>query len=268
MKNKLFLLIIAAVFSTLTAEAETDVLGLMLNLHRFDISCKMFDTENGKKVCGVRHADEFSELMKVEDKAAALAIVEDLQKKSKERLAKLEEMKGSLPEADADEAARLSEVALRAQQGDEKAVEELFKAGYAAIPAILDIGNEREVLPAPEVQKILSEIETLADAAIMYEGGNGLNRDVMQRLIEREESYGAILKRAVIGLEGTRRAFPYWLPFVYMYGLGFIPFFAGIIASVIYYRRIRLDVIALVMGSYLFYFCLHGYFQFIAPWSN
>lgn len=222
----------------------------------------MFDAKYGKKSCGTGHSHLFTTILKTADRDAALKYVEEEKAKSKLLLETLEKMAAAAPAATA--AVPMS-VIERAQRGDTKSLAAIRRAGPAVIPVILKFSDREGVLPSKQLQAVLADIEAKGDARIAS-GGAGLDADALAAFVTREENYTEILKRAIIDLEGTRRPLPHWLPFVYAYVIGFIPFLIGIIASVIYYGKLKAGPMAVITFCYLFYFFLHGFFQFFAPW--
>lgn len=265
-ETKLIFLVLFLVFAAGSAATSANSAdSLTERLRRFDISCRMFDERFGKKTCGVEHSETFTRLIGLADKKGTLAFVEEEQKKSKERLKGLEAIASSAPPADMEKADEYAGLVVKADGGDIGAVEELRAQGPAAIPAILNYRDEPDALPSQQLQSLLAKLEADAEADIAS-GSPLLDAATLDAIIGREQNYGAILKRAVIALEGTHRDFPHWLPLVYSYGIGFIPFFIGIVASIIYYRGLRARVLALIMFCYFFYIALHGFFQLFAPW--
>jgi hypothetical protein len=234
-------------------------------LHKFDISCRFTDERSQKKEVGLEHRAAFAALIREGDKEATLQIVELEQGKSKDRLKRIEELLRTSPPADINTTQLCEELIAKALQEDIGALEQLKAIGPAAIPTMVDLKNNQFDLPAPEVIRLLAKLEQQADK-LLERKSPGLDAETLGDLAQRERNYGEILKRAVIALEGTRREYPHWLPFVYMYGLGFIPFLFGIIAAFIYYGGFRWRVVAIIAGSYLIYVCLIGFFQFFAPW--
>ncbi|MBN1845358.1 MAG: hypothetical protein JW810_06710 [Sedimentisphaerales bacterium] len=234
-------------------------------LRKFDISCRFTDERTKKKEVGLEHRAAFSALIRQDDKEATLKIVEREQIKSKDRLKRIEEWLRTAPAADNTTTRLCEELVAKALQKDAGALEQLKAIGPAAIPALVDLKQDQFALPTPEVIHLLSQGERQADR-LLESNSSGLDAQTLGDLAQRERNYGEILKRAVIALEGTRRDYPHWLPFVYLYGLGFVPFLFGIIASVIYYGGFRWQAMTIIAGSYLFYVCLTGFFQFVAPW--
>lgn len=234
-------------------------------LHKFDISCKFTDERTKKKEVGLEHRASFSALIRECNKEATLQIVEIEKVKTKDRMKMIEELFRTAPPADINTTQLCEELVAKALQEDTGALEQLKTIGPAAIPALVDLKNNQFALPTPKVVHLLSELEQQADV-FLERKSSGLDEETLGDLAQRERNYGEILKRAVLALEGTRRDYPHWLPFVYMYGLGFIPFLFGIIASFIYYGGFRWHAMAIIVGSYLLYVCLIGFFQFFAPW--
>ncbi|MCP4710178.1 MAG: hypothetical protein GY869_16265 [Planctomycetes bacterium] len=213
----------------------------------------------------LEHRTAFTSLIGESDKQTALRLVEAEQDISKGRLKMIEEMILSAPATDPAKKQLLAELSNQAQQGDTAALEQLRSAGTSAIPVLIQLKNERLILPSVEIRNLLAELEQQADG-LLESQSSLLDADTLEALAQRERNYGEILKRAVIALEGVRRPKPHWLPFIYMYGLGFIPFLFGIIASVVYYQGFKPKILALIAGSYIFYVCFIGFFQFFAPW--
>jgi len=234
-------------------------------LHKFDISGKFADERTRKKEIGLEHRAAFSALIRQRDKQAVLRLVEREQSQSKDRLKMIKNLLDSAQSADENTAKHCEELVAKAQQEDAGALERLKAIGPAAIPALVALKQNQFDLPTTEVVHLLSELERQADL-LLERRSSGLDKETLNLLAHREKNYGAILKRAVIVLEGTRRDYPPWLPFVYLYGLGFIPFLFGIIACRVYYGGFRGRAMTIIAGSYLLYVCLIGFFQFFAPW--
>jgi len=258
----LFYLFLGQAARITSAEAPSRYLD---RLHKFDISCKFTDERTQKKEVGLEHRASFSAMIRECDKEATLQIVELEKVKTKDRLKMIEDLLHTAPPADINTTQLCEELVAKALQGDAGALEQLKTIGPAAIPALVDLKHQQFALPTPELLHLLSELEQQADK-FLERKSSGLDKETLGDLAQRERNYGEILKRAVIALEGTRRDYPHWLPFVYMYGLGFIPFLFGIIASFIYYGGFRRHAIVIIAGSYLLYVCLIGFFQFFAPW--
>ena len=258
----LLLLISAAGRGGVDAERSRQYLE---SLRRFDISSRFVDERFKKKEVNLAHRAAFTTLIRESDKEAVLRLVESEQGPSRDRLKMIEEMILSAPPVDPTKKRFWAELAVKAQQGDSAALEQLRSAGPSAIPALVQLKDERLILPSAEIIKLLAELEQQADV-LMESRSSLLDAETLEALGRRERNYGEILKRAVIALEGARRPRPHWLPFIYMYGLGFIPFLLGIIASGVYYKGFKPRILALIAGSYIFYVCFIGFFQFFAPW--
>ena len=234
-------------------------------LRKFDISCRFIDERFKKKEVSLEHRAAFTSLIRESDKQTTLFLVESEQGLSKARLKMIEEMLLSAAPTDPPKKSLWAELSVKAQQEDAAALEQLRSAGPSAIPALIQLKNERLSLPSAEIINLLADLEQQADVLLEIQSPL-LDADTLEALGLRERNYGEILKRAVIALEGSRRPLPHWLPFIYMYGLGFIPFLFGIIASVVYYQGFKPKIMVFIAGSYIFYVCFIGFFQFFAPW--
>ena len=237
---------------------------LIEQLGHFDISCKIVDEKFQKKTCGITRIETFVKLIATDDEASVLAVVEEAAKAAKARLKEIKSIEGTEPDESKIEEYR--KIIAVAQEGDAENIALLGAIeNIEIIPYLIEIGGLEGTLPSKEIRGKLAELEIIVDEKIAT-GGEGLDTRTLESIIQREKSYAASLKRAVIALEGTRRKFPPWLPFAYTYLLGLVPFIAGIIASIKYYGKLEPRVTLIVVVSYLFYVSLHGFFQFVAPY--
>lgn len=245
-------------------------------LRKFDISCNIFDEKFQKKETGLEHRRAFTALIGLPDREKTLEALDEEKSASQSRLKKIEAalesvaaVEEEIVAVDEETERRRSELAAKAQNGDAAALSELKSLGPAAIPALLQLKDAKATVPSSAIVELLSRFEVRADEAMETEDPDkGLSLGTLNALAAREKSYQAILKRAAIALEGPRRPFPHWLPFLYLYGLGFIPFLFGIIASRVYYEGYNPRAAAVIAGSFVFYVCLIGFFQFFAPWMG
>ncbi|MEW5946762.1 MAG: hypothetical protein AB1742_11240 [bacterium] len=245
------------------AGAAGDAAALCRRLHSFDISCRFTDPRFGKKTCGVEHGAAFSELIRLKDKESALAYVESELVKSAERLEALEALEAAAPQADAGRTAAYPGLIAGAAVGDPAALAALRREGPAAIPALLKFRDKKGVIPPPRLRRLLAELESAAESAV--ENGAQLDAGAVRALVNREKAYATALGRAVIALEGTRRPLPIWLPFVYAYGIGLIPFLIGAAAAIRVHGGLKPRLLAPAALTYVLYVCLHAFFQFAAP---
>jgi len=257
------LILLAAVFSgAITFAAEFPV--ELKKLHDFDISCKIVNHKYGKRICGLRHIEAFGNIIHVGDKAARLAQVEDEIGLAKKNLEKLEELAEGAPEHGFNE--EYQKIAEAAQEGNKAAIRKIDNIqDTSLIPYLFNVRRKEGTAPSLPLRMKLAELEMIMDKKIS-EGGEGLDREVLELAVQRESRYIDSLKRAVIFLEGTRRKYPPWLPFAYAYIVGLIPFFFGVWASILYYGRLEPYALAVCAVVYGFYVCMHGFFQFVAPY--
>ena len=236
-------------------------------LRKFDISCKFMEGNFQKKETGLEHRSAFAALIREPDKPTALRRVEEALAASRSRLKEIEGRRQSAHPANPAKTAYYVTLVDQAQQGDSEALKELKALGLKVIPALYRLKNEKLIVPSPDTIALLSDLEHQADVALSDQATKW-DVETWAFLIQREKEYIEILKRAIIALEGTRRPYSHWLPLVYMFGGGAIPFLFGIIAAVIYYEGFRFRVFAVIAASYLLYLSLVGFFQLFAPWIN
>jgi hypothetical protein len=254
------LLACAALFARQAWAGPASPEQLLHNMYRFDISCRALQADPDKKVCGDQRTKAYLEFLEYYSDKKYKALIKDEAKQSKERLKKLEALKNtkSIPES---KLKRIKSLAQKVQDGDAAAAHELQAMGLDAAPALVALRSARGVLPSKLAQQTLDAVTD----GYHGEAGPDLSASMRDAAMQREEQYQFTLKRIALVLQGPERPTPAWLVYAYMFGLGFIPFAAGLAASVICLGRFDAKTFALLFVCYLAYALPYAWFMFRAP---
>lgn len=255
-------LLACAVLCARSAHAAPAPEILLERIYRFDIACTASPADPDKKICSQQKSRAFAEFMEAYADAKHKDLIKSEIELSKVRAAKLEALKKLAPLSAAG-LKRLDALAMAVQDGDPAAARELSAAGADALPALLKLETARGVLPSATAIETLAGIENsldMSDAALAR-----LSAPARDALLTREQNYQRTLKRIVLVQQGAQRIRPPWFVFAYMFGIGFIPFAAGLAACVICLGRFDARAFALLLACYLAYAGTYAWFMFRAP---
>ena len=243
---------------------------LLAEMYRFDISCTGSKADPEKKVCSQQRKRAYLEFLKEYSGKDILEKVQAEGKKSKERMKTLEKIEGlkDIPEKQLE---RIDSLAEKVQAGDTAAATEIENIGPDALPAMLALSREH----GPEASKLARELipvlerqlDERLDPVFSGSGAAEISAPARDAAVMREERYQRVMKRLALALEGPERPKPPAMVYAYMFGLGFIPFLVGMIASVASLGRFDVKTFALLMACYLAYAGVYAFFMFVAPYT-